>query len=240
MAEKKKILIVEDERELAGLVSLHMRMAGFESLYATDGECALRTCRDVMPALVILDLMIPKVDGWEVCRCLRKEKDTKHIPIIILTARTELEDKLRGFEAGADDYMVKPFSPRELVARVKRVLGRCEREALSSGTRPARLIEFYLEESEVRVNGTVVRLTETENAIMHVLISREGALTTCDEILNKVWGKQEFVEYGNISVHIRHLREKLEKDPEHPVLIKTVRGQGYIYDAREETRKEAV
>jgi len=239
MAEKKKILVVEDERELAGLVSLHLRMAGFEVLYATDGEAALKVCADIRPALVILDLMLPKVDGWEVCRRVREGRETAGIPIIILTARTEIEDKLRGLEAGADDYVVKPFSPRELVARVKRVLGRCERETLAVSQGRAQQIEFNLDDAEARVRGKVVRFTEKETAILQILIDRQGELVTYEKLMDGVWGKHGSVEYGNITVHISHLREKLEADPDHPSCIKTVRGKGYVYEAGE-MRKEAV
>lgn len=239
MSEKKKILVVEDERELAGLVSLHLRMAGFEALYATDGESALKTCRDVKPALIILDLMLPKVDGWEVCGRVRQDKNTKQIPIIVLTARTELEDKLRAFETGADDYVVKPFSPRELVARVKRVLGRCARETAGLQAHGGRAIEFNLEDAEARVEGRLVRFTEKEAAILRILTGRPGELVTYEELMDGAWGKHGSVEYGNITVHIRHLREKLEEDPDHPSCIKTVRGKGYVYEGGE-TRKEAV
>jgi len=124
--QKQTILVVDDEKELAALVSLHMKMAGFEVLTAANGEKALELSREEKPDLIILDLMLPKIDGWQVCEQLRQDAVTKDIPVIMLTARTQIEDKLKGFEAGADDYVTKPFSPRELVARVKRVLARAE------------------------------------------------------------------------------------------------------------------
>ncbi|MBN1869307.1 MAG: response regulator [Candidatus Omnitrophica bacterium] len=124
MPNKKKILIVDDEKNLIGLVALHMRMAGYEPLFATDGEEALAIVEKEKPDLIILDLMLPKIDGSNVCKLIRKEDAFKDIPIIMLTAKAGIEDKLRGFEAGADDYVTKPFSPKELVARVKRVLAR--------------------------------------------------------------------------------------------------------------------
>ncbi|MEI6863674.1 MAG: response regulator, partial [Candidatus Omnitrophota bacterium] len=127
MGAKKKILIVDDEKQLVSLVRLHMEMSGYEVLSASDGEEALAVANRDKPDLMILDLMLPKIDGWEVCKRLRAESKSGDIPVIMLTARSETEDKLKGFECGADDYMTKPFSPRELVARVKRVLARAEK-----------------------------------------------------------------------------------------------------------------
>lgn len=126
MQNKKKILIVDDEKNLIALVALHMQMAGYEPLFAFDGEEALTVAQQEKPDLIILDLMLPKLDGWGVCQCVRERHDLKYIPIIMLTAKSEIEDKLKGFELGADDYVTKPFSPKELVARVNRVLNRRE------------------------------------------------------------------------------------------------------------------
>ena len=223
---KQKILVVDDEKDLSALVSLHMKMAGFEVLTANNGEKALDLSREEKPDLIILDLMLPKIDGWQVCEQLRQNAATKDIPVIMLTARTQIEDKLKGFEAGADDYVTKPFSPRELVARVKRVLARAEAEP----SLPKRLIkgktEINLDDFKVRVSGKEVGLTEKESAILKTLIARKGELLTHDQILDAVWG-ENIVEYGNIDVHIRHLREKIEADPDNPQIIKTIKGEGY-------------
>ncbi|OGF24512.1 hypothetical protein A3H66_01135 [Candidatus Falkowbacteria bacterium RIFCSPLOWO2_02_FULL_45_21] len=223
---KQKILVVDDEKDLSALVSLHMKMAGFEVLTANNGEKALDLSREEKPDLIILDLMLPKIDGWQVCEQLRQNAATKDIPVIMLTARTQIEDKLKGFEAGADDYVTKPFSPRELVARVKRVLARAEAEP----SLPKRLIkgktEINLDDFKVRVSGKEVGLTEKESAILKALVARKGELLTHEQILDSVWG-EDIVEYGNIDVHIRHLREKMEADPDNPEIIKTIKGEGY-------------
>jgi two-component system alkaline phosphatase synthesis response regulator PhoP len=227
---KKKILVVDDEKDLTTLVSLHMKMAGFEVLTANNGEKALDLSREEKPDLIILDLMLPKIDGWQVCERLRQDIATQDIPVIMLTARAETEDKLKGFESGADDYVTKPFSPRELVARVKRVLARAEAEP----TMPKRYIkgkvEIDLEDFKVKVAGKEEVLTEKEKAILKALVSRPGELLTHEQILDSVWGENNIVEYGNIDVHIRHLREKIEKDPDNPKLIKTIKGEGYKFE----------
>jgi len=226
ISQKQTILVVDDEKELVALVSLHMKMAGFEVITAANGEEALEASREEKPALIILDLMLPKIDGWKVCEQLRHDPATKDIPVIMLTARTQIEDKLKGFKAGADDYVTKPFSPRELVAWVKRVLARAEAEPAL----PKRLIkgktEINLEDFKVRVAGKEVVLTERESAILKALAARKGELLTHEQILDRVWG-DDIVEYGNIDVHIRHLREKIEADPDNPQIIRTVKGEGY-------------
>jgi two-component system alkaline phosphatase synthesis response regulator PhoP len=230
MQRKKKILIVDDEKQLVSLVSLHMKMSGYEVLSAKDGEEALAIAREETPDLIILDLMLPKIDGWEVCKRLRTESKIGDIPVIMLTARSEAGDKLKGFECGADDYVTKPFSPRELVARVKRVLARAE----NGPSAPKRYnfgdVDIDLEDFTVKVKDEEVHITEKERAILKVLISRPGELFTRDQLLDAIWSDEDSVEYGNIDVHIRHLREKIEKDPENPKIIKTVKGAGYVIE----------
>ena len=230
ISRKKKILVVDDEKDLTALVSLHMKMAGFEVLTASNGEKALDLSREEKPDLIILDLMLPKIDGWQVCERLRQDIATQDIPVIMLTARAETEDKLKGFEAGADDYVTKPFSPRELVARVKRVLARAETKAAAPKRYIKGKVEIDLEDFKIKVEGKAVVLTEKEKAILKALVSRPGELLTHEQILDMVWGENNIVEYGNIDVHICHLREKLEKDPENPQLIKTVKGEGYKFE----------
>ncbi|PIR65783.1 MAG: DNA-binding response regulator [Candidatus Omnitrophica bacterium CG10_big_fil_rev_8_21_14_0_10_43_8] len=224
--QKQTILVVDDEKELAALVSLHMKMAGFEVLTAANGEKALELSREEKPDLIILDLMLPKIDGWEVCEQLRQDAVTKDIPVIMLTARTQIEDKLKGFEAGADDYVTKPFSPRELVARVKRVLARAEAEPALAKRFIKGKTEINLDDFKVRVSGKEVGLTKKESAILKALVARKGELLTHEQILDSVWG-EDIVEHGNIDVHIRHLREKIEADPDNPEIIKTIKGEGY-------------
>jgi len=230
ISQKKKILVVDDEKDLTALVSLHMKMAGYEVLSASNGEKALVVARQEKPDLIILDLMLPKIDGWEVCRRLRQDPEIKNVPVIMLTARAETEDKLKGFEAGADDYVTKPFSPRELIARVKRVLARAEAEPIMPKRYIKGKVEIDLEDFKVKVAGKEEVLTEKEKAILKALVSRPGELLTHDQILDSVWGENNIVEYGNIDVHIRHLREKIEKDPENPQFIKTIKGEGYKFE----------
>ncbi|PIW66905.1 MAG: DNA-binding response regulator [Candidatus Omnitrophica bacterium CG12_big_fil_rev_8_21_14_0_65_43_15] len=224
--QKQTILVVDDEKELAALVSLHMKMAGFEVLTAANGEKALELSREEKPDLIILDLMLPKIDGWQVCEQLRQDAVTKDIPVIMLTARTQIEDKLKGFEAGADDYVTKPFSPRELVARVKRVLARAEAEPALAKRFIKGKTEINLDDFKVRISGKEVGLTKKESAILKALVARKGELLTHEQILDSVWG-EDIVEHGNIDVHIRHLREKIEADPDNPEIIKTIKGEGY-------------
>jgi two-component system alkaline phosphatase synthesis response regulator PhoP len=230
MPQKKKILIVDDEKQLVSLIRLHMEMAGYEALVARDGEEAMEIVKKERPDLMILDLMIPKVDGWEVCKRLRAESGIRNIPVIMLSARTSTADKLRGFECGADDYVTKPFSPRELTVRVKRVLARAEDDF----TVPKRYrlddVDIDLENFTVKVKNKEVHLTDKERAILKALASRPGELFSRDQLLDAIWGDKDSVEFGNIDVHIRHLREKIEKDPEDPQIIRTVKGAGYVME----------
>lgn len=230
MQTKKKILIVDDEKQLVSLVTLHMKMSGYESISASNGEEALAIIKSEKPDLIILDLMLPKIDGWEVCKRLRAESGVRDIPVIMLTARSETADKLKGFECGADDYVTKPFSPRELVARVKRVLARAE----GGPKKPTRYsigeAEIDLEDFTVKIAGQEVCLTEKERAILKALLARPGEFLTRAQLLDTAWSAKDEVEYGNIDVHIRHLREKIEKDPENPQIIKTVKGAGYLIE----------
>jgi len=227
---KNKILIVDDERQLVSLVSLHMTMSGYEVLTANDGEAALSCISKDNPDLVILDLMLPKIDGWEVCKLLRADPKTKNISVIMLTARSETEDKLKGFECGADDYVTKPFSPRELVARVKRVLVRAEKGPSAPTRYSCGDVDIDLVDFTVRVKGEDIHLTEKETAILKALLKKPGEFLTRGQLLDTAWGSEDDVEYGNIDVHISHLREKLEKNPENPQMIKTVKGAGYIVE----------
>jgi len=228
MLQKRKILIVDDEKQLVALVELHMKMSGYEVLSASDGEKALAITKEEKPDLIILDLMLPKIDGWHVCKRLRAESKTRDVPVIILTARSETGDKLKGFECGADDYVTKPFSPRELVARVKRVLARAENGFSAPKRYSFADVDIDLEDFTVKVMGREISLTEKERAILKELVTRPGELFSREQLLDAVWSDNDNVEYGNIDVHIRHLREKIEKDPENPEIIKTIKGAGYI------------
>ncbi len=230
MVLKRKILIVEDEKEIVKLIAFHMTIAGYDVISAKNGIEALEICNTQNPALIILDIMLPRIDGWEVCRRLKLDPQTRHIPIIILSALSEIEDKLKGFDLGTDDYVTKPFSPRELVVRVKRVLARSENKNSSLKIIRIGSLEIDQENLEVKRNDQRIAFTEKERGVLKLFINNPGIVLSHSAILDAVWGQDNIVEYGNIDVHIRHLREKIEKDPEDPQLIKTVKGEGYKFE----------
>ena len=228
-SDKKKILIVDDEKDLVSLVTLHMQTAGYEVFFANDGWTALDMCKRHHPDLIILDLMLPKLNGWDVCRRIREDDSIKDIAVLMLSARDEIDDKLKGFDAGADDYVTKPFSPRELVARVKRVLARTTHQGEEKNQFTTGDLQIDLDSFGVKVKDKEVLLTEKERAVLKVLLKNRGKLLSHERILHEAWGDNAMIEYGNIDVHVRHLREKIEKDPEDPQFIKTIKGEGYKF-----------
>jgi two-component system alkaline phosphatase synthesis response regulator PhoP len=230
MISKKKILIVDDEKELVKLISFHITIAGYDVLSAKNGVEALEICEKEKLDLIILDIMLPRIDGWEVCCRLRQNSKTWDIPIIMLSALSEVEDKLKGFSLGTDDYVTKPFSPRELVVRVKRVLARSKGRASIPRTIRNSSLEIDGETLTVKRDNQEISFTEKEKGILNLFINNPGVVLSHNEILDKVWGEDNIVEYGNIDVHIRHLRQKIENDPEDPQLIKTIKGEGYKFE----------
>jgi DNA-binding response OmpR family regulator len=230
-SRKKTILIVEDDENTASLIALYLEREGFSPVTADDGEMALALAGRHDPDLVILDLMIPKVDGWEVCRRLRK---TSEVPVIMLTARGEEIDRVAGLTLGADDYVVKPFSPRELVARVKAVLRRTvpatqkKQRRLTHGP-----VTMDLEKRRLTVNDYPVSLTPHEYALMEALMSAPGRTFTRDELLDRLYPSGEAVVIDRVvDVHIGKLRQKIEPVPTTPEYILTVRGVGYRFADR--------
>ena len=222
------ILVVEDEPDIADLVKYHLDRAGLPTRVVTDGKQALDLIVREQPALVVLDLMLPGLDGIEICRRLRASPATRGIPIIMLTAKAEEVDRIVGFEMGADDYVPKPFSPRELVARVKAVLRRTaappepsEAPVIAGDVRldPAR--------HEVTKNRQPVSLSAMEFRLLEFFLRHPGRVFSRAQLLDQVWGQDRFVEPRTVDVHIRRLREKVEDDPRQPGLILTVRGLGY-------------
>jgi len=230
MIAKRKILVVDDEKELVKLVTFNLSIAGYNVLSAKNGIEALEISEQENPDLIILDIMLPRIDGWEVCRRLRQNPHTTNIPIIMLSALSEVNDKLKGFDLGIDDYVTKPFSPRELVVRVKRVLARSENRVSAPKTIKIGQLEMGGEDFAVKLNNEEIILTEKEKGILRLLVNNPGVVLSHSEILDAVWGQDNIVEYGNIDVHIRHLREKIEQDPDNPQLIKTVKGEGYKFE----------
>jgi len=219
----KLIAIVDDEPDILELISYHLKKERFEVREFRDGEGLLSFIETMLPDLVILDLMLPGMDGLEVCRVLRGNRRTSSVPIIMLTAKGSEADKVVGLELGADDYVVKPFSPRELVARVKAVLRRAKveekGESLVIGDLAIDTNRF-----EVRFKGRRIDLTPTEFRILAILAERPGWVFTRNQLLDKLWQEDKVVLDRTIDVHIRHLREKLGEGGR---LIKTVRGIGY-------------
>lgn len=219
-----RILIIEDEPDVIDMLSINLRKTdGFTIATAADGATGLRAAREDPPALIILDLMLPKMPGLEVCKILKTDHATKHIPIIMLTAKAEEIDRIVGLEFGADDYVTKPFSPREMVLRVKAILRRGKgdvvEEPLTVGpitVDPAR--------HHVTVNGKVLRLTSVEFKLLSMLMLRRGRVQARDRLLNEVWGYESLIDTRTVDTHVRRLRKKLGKAAD---AIETVRGFGY-------------
>lgn len=229
-----RILIVDDEKDIVDLVAYNLEKEGYEVLKAFDGEKALSIVRTKKPSLVVLDLMLPGIQGLEVCKRIRRDAETAAVPIIMLTAKGEELDRVIGLEVGADDYITKPFGVKELTARVKAVLRRSE-----AGRQPERheVFEFKglridLKSYEVTVNGRTVTLSPTEFKLLRFLSRNPGRVYSRDQILDQVWGGEAFVEPRTVDVHIRRLRAQIERDENGPAYIVTVRGVGYKFADR--------
>ena len=217
----RKILIIEDETDVADLLTLNLRKAGYRVSTAADGAGGLQKARDDRPDFIILDLMLPKMSGLEVCRVLKGDTVTAHTPILMLTAKAEEIDRIVGLEFGADDYVTKPFSPREIVLRIRAILRRGETadESLKAGP-----ISIDPSRHQVRVNGKPVRLTSLEFKLLRTLMQRRGRVQDRDRLLNEVWGYESVIDTRTVDTHVRRLREKLGKAGD---AIETVRGFGY-------------
>ena len=222
-ASGNRILLIEDEPDVIDMLTLSLRKADFVVSHAEDGASGLRQARKESPALIILDLMLPKMPGLEVCKALKSDPATKHIPIIMLTAKAEEIDRIVGLEFGADDYVTKPFSPREMVLRVKAILrrgkGEVAEEPLTFG-----LIRLDPARHHVTVNGKPVRLTSVEFKLLSMLMLRRGRVQARDRLLNEVWGYESLIDTRTVDTHVRRLRKKLGKAAD---AIETVRGFGY-------------
>src|SRR6267378_8224401 len=217
----RNILIIEDESDVADLLQIGLHKAGFNTSTAGDGATGLQKARDNRPDFIILDLMLPKMSGLDVCRILKGDAATSHIPILMLTAKAEEIDRIVGLEFGADDYVTKPFSPREVVLRIRAILRRGEKadETLSAGP-----ISIDPARHEVRVNGRQVHLTSLEFKLLRALMQRRGRVQERDRLLNEVWGYESVIDTRTVDTHVRRLREKLGKAGD---IVETVRGFGY-------------
>lgn len=229
--DKARILVVDDEADIVELVSYNLKKEGFDVDSAFDGEKALAKMKKADYNLLMLDLMLPGVQGIEICRILRNNPETAGLPIIMLTAKAEEIDKIIGLEMGADDYITKPFSPRELVARVKAVLRRLGKKSASEAMLRIGGIAIDKERYNVTLDGSPVNLSATEFKLLLYLAERKGKIFSRDRLLDAVWKDESFVEPRTVDVHIQRLRTKIEKDPAHPRYIKTLRGVGYFFDA---------
>jgi len=223
----EEILVIEDDADISELVQYNLEKHGFRVHAVRDGELGFQQALKLQPSLILLDIMLPGVDGLTVCRRLRENNDTRHIPVIMLTAKGEESDVVIGLELGADDYVTKPFSPKELVARVRALLRRAGDEGTGKSA-AARLVvgpvEFDAERHEVFHRGRQVAFTLAEYRLLQTLISRPGRVFTRDQLLEKITGGDTYVIDRNVDVHVRAIRKKLEGDSD---FIVTVRGVGY-------------
>ena len=222
----QKILVVDDDAHIRDVVCFALRRAGFEPLTAANGRVALEVAARELPALVVLDILMPELDGTAVCTRLRAKSD---LPVIFLTSKDEEMDRILGLELGADDYVVKPFSPRELVARVKAVLRRFERP-LAPGPIMVGEIEIDPVAMTLAVSGKLVTTTATEFRLLDYFARHLGRVFTRDQLLDSVWRDTSYVTPRSVDVYVRRIREKIEPDPENPRYLKTVRGAGYRFE----------
>lgn len=229
-----RVLVVDDDPHILKLVRFNLEKNHYEVITAEDGVKALQLAREIRPELIILDLMLPEKDGFEVCRELRADADTASIPIIMLTARDQEIDKVLGFELGADDYVTKPFSPRELVARVKaqiRRAGMAANKGNDEGERRIKVGDLVINPArfEVYVRGEPVKLSRKEFLMLHLMASNPGRVFTRDQLMDLIWGYDYSDATRTVDVHVRYLRRKIEPDPSKPRYIETVRGLGYRF-----------
>lgn len=242
----RKILVVDDEEVLVETITYNLEQSGYQVLTATDGASALEIARQELPDLIVLDIMLPGMDGLEVCRQLRRDKRTSTVPIIMLTAKADEIDKVVGLEVGADDYVTKPFGRRELLARIRALLRRVDypleaddyardRDATNSahGQAHSELIAgpLRIDQAGRRVicRGQELELQPKQFDLLTYLVRNRGTVLTRDQLLHNVWGYDYVGDTRTVDVHVRWLREKLEEEPANPKLIQTVRGVGYVF-----------
>jgi len=227
----KKILLIEDDADLFSLLQYNLEKEGFLLTGLQTGRGAIELCRKVRPDLILLDIMLPDSDGLDICKGMRKDPDLAAIPIIFLTARAAETDRIIGLEIGANDYVVKPFSIRELIARIKL--------QFRNQTQPPRVleaggIELDRTSCQVRVNGQPLALTATEFRLLEFLMSRPGVVFSREQLLNAVWGQDRAITDRAVDVSVLRLRQKVERDPANPLMIHSVRGFGYTFEPSRE------
>ena len=232
MAEGK-ILVVDDEEHIVELISYNLSAAGYKVVTASNGLDAIKIAKEEKPRLILLDLMLPGMDGFDVCKEIRGDKEFKNTSIIMLTAKGEELDKILGLELGADDYITKPFSVRELLARVKAVLRRVGTIKEENNIFVAGNLKVNFERREVLINDSKVDLTLKEFELLDILIKNRGKILTRDTLLDKIWGYEYIGETRTVDVHIRYIRKKIEVDDKNPKFIETIRGVGYRFNPNE-------
>ncbi len=225
---KTKILVVDDEPDALEVLGFKLREAGYTPIFAKDGTRAVAITRDEKPDLIVLDLMLPEIDGLEVCKILRRDAATASIPIIMLTARAAEMDRVLGLELGADDYVTKPFSPRELVIRIRKLLSRVHAGDEAGSQLRIGDIHIDVPRHEVQVGARVITLTATEFRLLEILARRRGRVQSRDRLLQDVWGYENPIDSRTVDTHMRRLREKLGHAAQH---LETVRGVGYRFAA---------
>jgi phosphate regulon transcriptional regulator PhoB len=233
-ADSRKILIVEDESDIRELLSYNLTKEGYDVSSVADGEEALKKVREGHFDLILLDLMLPGIQGMELCRILRNDPATKNLPIIVLTAKGEEVDRVLGLEMGADDYMTKPFSTREVLARVKAVLRRSVNPPPAEKTLAFGDLVINLETFAVSKKGVQLNLSSTEFRLLLYLVERKGKVISREHLLNAVWKDEAFVEPRTVDVHVSRIRTQIEDNPAEPSYIRTRRGVGYYFDGGEE------
>jgi two-component system, OmpR family, phosphate regulon response regulator PhoB len=223
---KDTVLIVEDETDVVDLIRYNLNKAGFSVLIATDGQAGLSMARESRPDAIVLDLMLPGLDGRSICKALKKSPETEPIPILMLTARGESAERIEGLEIGADDYMTKPFSPRELVLRLKALMRRVR---TNPDTEDIGVAPFHINKStfEIRLEDRRLELTTIEFKLLTLMIERRGRILSRDTLLQDVWGYQNAIDTRTVDTHMRRLREKLGT---HASRLETIRGEGYRFN----------
>jgi two-component system alkaline phosphatase synthesis response regulator PhoP len=226
---EEKILVVDDEENILELIRFNLENNGYKVLTAQNGTDALRIAKMEQPSLMLLDLMLPGMDGYDVCKEIRRDNNIAQLPIIMITAKGEELDKILGLELGADDYMTKPFSIRELMARVKAVLRRTTVQYIDNSYRFGSITVDF-QKHEILKNNERLDLTLKEFELLEILIKNKGRVMTRDFLLDKIWGYEYIGETRTVDVHIRHLRQKVEEDDKNPQYIETIRGIGYRFN----------
>lgn len=229
MAEEK-ILVVDDEDHIVELISYNLINSGYKVITANNGIDAVKLAKEENPRLMLLDLMIPGLDGYDVCKAIRSDNNTKDISVIMLTAKGEELDKILGLELGADDYMTKPFSIRELLARIKAVLRRTKSLGGSEEIFKTNGILINFDRREVLISDKKIDLTLKEFELLEILVKNRGKILTRETLLDKIWGYEYVGETRTVDVHIRYLRKKIEVDDKNPKFIETIRGVGYRFN----------